>query len=128
MNTSLTWIEKLVGSLDDKKQYRDYRARVRRLPADYRSTAEALERYLTHVGPTSDSVVLLALLTDLADRLEAGVARGASVADVVGPDATAFADDLLHSHPGESWMDGWVGTERARLTDAMRAASKEGTR
>ncbi|BDI21352.1 DUF1048 domain-containing protein [Herbiconiux sp. L3-i23] len=123
MNTSLTWIEKLVGSIDDKKQYRDYRARVRRLPGDYRSTAEAIERYLTHVGPTSDSDALLAVLTDLVERLEAGVARGASVADVIGDDPVAFAEELLRVHPGAGWMDGWIGSERTRLTDAVRAAS-----
>ncbi len=128
MNTSLTWVEKLVGSLDDKKQYRDYRARVKRLPGDYRATAEALERYLTHVGPTSDSAALLALLTDLVDTLERGVAAGEAVSTVVGDDPTTFADDLLRRHPGESWLDGWVGSERARLTDAVRAASTGGAR
>ncbi|WP_157802197.1 DUF1048 domain-containing protein [Diaminobutyricimonas aerilata] len=128
MNTSLSWIERLVGSLDDKKQYRDYRARVSGLPADYRATADALERYLTHVGPTSDSATLLALLTDSVETLERGVERGDTVAAVVGDDPTVFADDLLARHPGESWLDGWIGTERRRLADAVRAATAGGAR
>lgn len=128
MNSSLSWIERLVGSLEDKKRYRDYRARVRRLPADYRSTAEPLERYLTRVGATSDGAALLSLLTDLVETLEAGANAGAAATVVVGPDPVSFADDLLRRHARGGWIDGWTGNERARLTDAVRAASLGGAR
>ncbi len=127
MNTP-TWMERLVGSLEDKKQYREYRARVKALPGDYRAAAQALERYLTHVGPTSDGAVLLALLTDLVDTLERGAARGEPVRAVVGDDPVELADALLRRHPGGSWVDGWVGTERARLAAAVRAAGTGGAR
>lgn len=122
MTTAQGWTDRLVGNLDDKKQFRAHRARVRRLPDDYRAAARALETYLTRRGPASDAAALLALLTDLVERLEAGVERGVPVADVVGQDPAAFADDLLGAHPGGGWVDGWAAGERARLADAVRAA------
>ena len=45
-----TSIEKIVGGLGDKRRWRVYRARVTALPAGYRTTVEALERYLTYFG------------------------------------------------------------------------------
>ena len=42
----------------DKRRWQ-YKARVRQLPPNYREAAEAIERYLMHIGPTDgDSAVL----------------------------------------------------------------------
>ena len=45
-----TFIEKIVGDLGDKRRWRQYKARVKALPTTYRTTAKALERYLTYFG------------------------------------------------------------------------------
>ncbi|MEO3860552.1 DUF1048 domain-containing protein, partial [Acrocarpospora sp. B8E8] len=44
-------LEVITGSLEDKRRWRQYKARVRRLPENYRTAVEALERYLMHFGP-----------------------------------------------------------------------------
>jgi DNA-binding ferritin-like protein (Dps family) len=37
------WIERITGSIQDKKRYRQYKARTRQLPANYRTAIDALD-------------------------------------------------------------------------------------
>lgn len=107
-------ITSLVG---DKRRYRDFRARTRRLPASYRAAVPALERHLYVFGPsTADGVA--ETLERLADRLEAGAAAGTPIATLVGPDPVAFADGLVRDQPA----GGWVNRERRRLASAIGRA------
>lgn len=60
----------LVGSLDGKRRYRQYKARTAQLPADYRAALEALEaleRYLMCLGPGTGA--------RLAEAIEKGRVR-----------------------------------------------------
>ena len=45
------YLEVVTGSLEDKKRWWQYKARIKELPENYRTTVEALERYLMHFGP-----------------------------------------------------------------------------
>ncbi|XKK39071.1 DUF1048 domain-containing protein [Nocardiopsis sp. ARC36] len=38
------------GSFEDKKRYRQYKARTKQLPENYRTAVEALDRYLMYFG------------------------------------------------------------------------------
>ncbi|WP_247829270.1 DUF1048 domain-containing protein [Arthrobacter antioxidans] len=116
------WIEKIVGDLGGKKRYRAYRERVRRLPEGYREAALALEHYLLNLGPSGDSTSLMAMLDDLADLLEQGVAAGTPLRDVVGTDPVAFVEEFMQNYGGGSW----IRKERDRLARAIdRAETKE---
>ena len=65
------WIELVTGPLEEKKQYREAKARIKRLPANYRAAAEAVERYLMYVGGTADGrPLMLQMVDDLADLFE----------------------------------------------------------
>lgn len=44
------WIETLTGSLEQKKQYRQDKARIDSLPKPYGQSAKALHRYLMYCG------------------------------------------------------------------------------
>ena len=48
------WIELVTGSLEQKKQYRQYKARIEALPEPYGTVAKALERYLMYFGGVTD--------------------------------------------------------------------------
>ena len=48
------WIETLTGSLEQKKQYKQYVARIDALPEPYRAAAKALQRYLMYYGGVTD--------------------------------------------------------------------------
>lgn len=116
------WIEKIVGDLAAKKQYREYKERVRNLPEGYREAAGALERYLLNLGPSSDGDSLIAMLTDLADLLEQSVAAGTPIRDVVGADPADFAESFMQNYDGGSW----VRSERDRLAKAIDRAEEQG--
>ncbi|MCB2412515.1 DUF1048 domain-containing protein [Demequina sp. TTPB684] len=115
-----SWIEKVTGSFEQKRQYKEYRARVKGLPAGYRETALALERYLMNIGPTGNGESLIAMLVDLADLLESSAAEGTPVRSVVGEDPVDFVETFMANYDGGSW----IRKERARLTKAIEDAER----
>src|SRR4030095_4271394 len=96
-----TFVERIVGDLGDKRRWRQYRARVKALPSNYRATVEALERYLTYFGMITkgDDVpadVLMSMLGDLADLFERATANGTPIRVVIGDDGPVeFAEQLF---------------------------------
>ncbi|SDH68247.1 DUF1048 domain-containing protein [Agrococcus jejuensis] len=111
-------IELIVGDLAQKRQYREYRARVKGLAEPYRTTGLALERYLLNLGAGSDSEQMLRMLDDLATLLEQGLADGTPVRDVVGDDPVEFAEAHLANYPQGSWIQ----KERTRLATSIADA------
>lgn len=110
-----TWIQKITGSLEQKKHYRQYRARAANLPPDHRAAVKALERYLTYYGALVRGDTLVAMLADLADLFEQGAADGTTVRQIVGEDPVEFAETFL-----QNYSEGqWINTERQRLTAAI---------
>jgi DNA-binding ferritin-like protein (Dps family) len=118
------WIEKVTGSLEQKKQYREYKAREKRLPENYRTAIEALDRYLMYFGAITKGDVLVTMLNDLGDLFEDSAARGTPIRDIVGEDPVEFVETFI-----ENYSEGqWISKERQRLTEAIaRAAGDEGT-
>ncbi|MFI6597370.1 DUF1048 domain-containing protein [Nonomuraea sp. NPDC050536] len=112
------YLELVTGPLEDKRRYRQYKARTERLPADYHTAIDALQRYLEHFGPgKADS--LLAMLDDLADLFEQSAADATPIRDVVGEDPVEFAEAFLRNYPEGQW----ISRERERLTDAIDRAT-----
>lgn len=115
------WIEKVTGDLADKRRYRRYRERVRGLPAGYRDTGLALERYLLNLGP-GDGKTLVDMLEDL---LEQSAAARTPIRDVVGEDPAVFAEAFLANYSKGSW----IGKERERVARSIdRAVGEEAAR
>lgn len=98
-------IEKMVGDLDDKRRWREYRARVKALPASYRAAHDALTRYLTHFGVVTKGEVPMGMLTDLVDLFERAAARGTPVRAVVGEDPVGFAETFFRRYSDGRWTD-----------------------
>ena len=123
MTTGLTkLIETVTGSLDQKKRYREYKARVERLPAEYRTTVQALQRYSYYFGHgTSEGG--LSMLNDLADLFEQAAANRTPVREIVGGDPVEFAEAFLRNYPEGQW----IARERDRLTSAINRADEEST-
>lgn len=114
----IMWMNKLVGDLSDKKSYLEYRARIKQLPAGYRETARALERYLMNMGPSDEGKALIAMLGDLADLLEQSVADATPIRTLVGEDPYEFAEAFLDNYAGGSW----IRKERTRLAQSIDRA------
>ena len=107
---------------EQKRRYRRYKARTQRLPANYHTAIDALERYLEFFGPgKGDS--LLSMLEDLADLFEQSAANGTPIREIVGEDPVEFAEAFLRNYPEGQW----ITRERERLTSAIERAAGEDT-
>jgi len=114
------WIEALTGSLEQKKQYKQDKARIDALPDPYGAAAKALHRYLMYSGGIVDGDTLITMFGDLADLWERAAADGTPVRDIVGDDPVEFAESFARAYLGKQWID----KERARLVKAIEDAER----
>ena len=115
------WIEQVTGSLEQKKRYRQYKARTKQLPANYRTAIDALDRYLMYFGSITRGDTLVSMLEDLADLFEQSAADGTPIREIVGADPVEFAETFL-----QNYSEGqWINKERERLTKAIDRAAGE---
>jgi DNA-binding ferritin-like protein (Dps family) len=117
------WIEQVTGSLEQKKRYRQYKARTKQLPANYRTAIDALDRYLMYFGSITRGDTLVSMLEDLADLFEQSAADGTPIREIVGEDPVEFAETFL-----QNYSEGqWINKERERLTSAIDRAAGQDT-
>lgn len=111
-------IDTLLGSLEQKKQYREYKARMDALPEPHRTAATALHRYLMHYAGVTDGETSVVMMGDLVELWERAAADGRSVHEIVGAEPVEFAETFAQSYAGAHWID----KERARLVAALSQA------
>lgn len=113
---------KVIG---DKRRWREYKARSRRLPESYRTAIEAFERYLMYFG-SADGDSAASMFEDLIDLFEQSAAAGTPIREIVGEDPVEFIDTFLRNYS----KGGWITRERERLVAAIASAesAQEGTR
>lgn len=115
------WIELVTGSLEAKRRWRRYKARVRQLPPTYGTAVDGIQRYLLHVGPTpADGNSAASMFEDLADLFEQAAADGTSVRAVVGNDPVEFVEVFAQNY----WKGGYVARERNRLISTIQRAEE----
>lgn len=61
------WIETLTGSLEQKRQYKQFQARVEALPEPYHAAAKALQRYFIYFGSPIDGETTVTMMGDFVD-------------------------------------------------------------
>ena len=113
------FVSKVVG---EKGRWREYKARVGRLPANYRAAVEAVERYLMHLGP-ADGASAASMFEDLADLFEQAAADETPIREIVGEDPVEFVEAFVANYPQGQWRL----RERNRLVDAIDRAAAEGS-
>src|SRR6266508_2716170 len=106
------FISKVIG---EKGQWREYKARVRQLPASYRTAVDALERYLKYFGTGGGGG---AIYEDLVDLFEQSAANGTPIREIVGEDPVEFIEAFVRNYPKGQW----IIRERERLTTAIDRA------
>lgn len=110
---------KVVG---EKKRWRTYRARVKRLPAPYRDTVDAVQRYLMYSGHTpTDGDRAATMFEDLADLFEAAAADGTPIRDIVGDQPLEFVEEFMRTYADASW----IVKEQRRLIESIARAEGE---
>jgi DNA-binding ferritin-like protein (Dps family) len=117
------FLELIIGSFDDKKQWRAYKARTKQLPEPYRSALNAVERYFMYSGETpTDWARTAKMLDDLADLFERAAADGTPIRDIVGDEPVEFVEEFVRTYSD----GGWIAKERERLRKSIdRAAGEE---
>jgi DNA-binding ferritin-like protein (Dps family) len=111
------FISKVIGP---KRRWREYKARVRQLPPNYRTAVDAIERYLMHFGPMhGDSAA--SVFEDVADLFERAAADGTPIREIVGEDPVEFVDALVRNYS----KGGYVDRERERLTHTIESVERE---
>ncbi|WP_031167013.1 DUF1048 domain-containing protein [Streptosporangium roseum] len=112
------YLEVVTGSLEEKKRWRQYKARIRKLPPNYRTAVEALERYLLHFGPGDGGS---AMYEDLADLFERSAVDGTPIREIFGEDPVEFVEAFMANYP----LGQWIKRERNRFTSAIERAAGE---
>jgi len=113
------WIAaKVIGP---KKQWREYKKRVKALPLPYMEAVAGVERYLMHFGAVNNPDSITSLFEDVIDIFERAAADNTPIRDIVGEDPVEFADALIRNYQ----QTGYVAKEQARLRDSITKAEKE---
>lgn len=115
------WIEALTGSLEQKKRYKQDKARIDALPGPYATAAKAMHRYFVYYGGITDGDTLITMFGDLADSWERAAADETPVREIVGDDPVEFAETFAQAYTGRRWID----KERARLAEAIEDAERQ---
>jgi DNA-binding ferritin-like protein (Dps family) len=115
------WIEALTGPLEQKKQYKQAKARLDALPDQYRTAAEAFNRYFMYYGGVTDGDTIVQMFSDLADLWERAAVDGTPIAVFVGEDPVEFAEAFAQAYGGKRWID----KERARLIESVEEAKRK---
>ena len=116
------WIETVTGSLEQKKQYRQYKARISALPEPYGTAAKALDRYFMYYADIVDGETLMTMMGDAVELWERAAADGTPVRAIVGDDPVEFAETFARAYNGTQWID----KERARLIKSIEDAERGG--
>jgi len=107
-------LNKLIG---EKKQWREYKDRKKRLPANYRAAVDAMERHIFSCGPESGEATMRAL-DDLIDLFEQSAAAMTPLRDIVGENPGDFAETFISNYSADNWRDRQV----KRVNDDLERA------
>lgn len=86
-----SFMELVVGDLEEKRNYRRFMKRVDALPKEYQFAFKRMRGYMYNVDLTGCDT----LFTDLLELLETSAAEGKDVLAVTGTDVAAFCDGLV---------------------------------
>jgi DNA-binding ferritin-like protein (Dps family) len=110
----MNFFEKIIGSLDAKREWRAMEARAKALPSEYSNAYKAIQKYMwTAGGGPIDWKDCSRIFGGILDLFEEGAAEGKKVTDLTGEDVAAFCDDLVKDE--QTWKDKY----RKKLNDTI---------
>lgn len=109
----MSFIEKIIGSLDDKREWKAMEARAKALPSEYRNAYNAIKKYIWTAGGTTDWKDVSRIFSGILDLFEEGVAEDKKVTDLTGEDVAIFCDNLVED--AKTWKDKY----RTKLNDTI---------
>ncbi|MGY0692353.1 DUF1048 domain-containing protein [Virgibacillus sp. FSP13] len=109
----MSFIEKIIGSLADKREWKAMEARAKALPSEYRNAYNAIQKYMWTAGGPTDWKDISRIFNGILDLFEEGAAEGKKVTDLMGEDVAAFCDELVKD--SKTWRDKY----RQKLNDTI---------
>ncbi|UGB30390.1 DUF1048 domain-containing protein [Metabacillus sp. B2-18] len=106
-------IEKMIGSLEDKREWRAMEARAKALPSEYHHAYKAIQKYMWTTGGPTDWKECSCIFNGIIDLFEEGAAEGKKVTDLTGEDVASFCDELVKDT--KTWSDKY----RTKLNDTI---------
>jgi DNA-binding ferritin-like protein (Dps family) len=108
-------ISKLIG---EKKQWKVYKARKKRLPDNYRAAVVALEAHIFYCAP--EPAAMMRALDDLIDLFEQSAATKTPIRKIVGDNPADFAEAFISNYTNDS---SWRELQMRKVNEALEAAS-----
>lgn len=105
--------EKISGSMDDKREWKELEARSQALPSEYHNAYNAIKKYIWTSDSPSDWKDISRIFGGIIDLFEEGAAEGKKVTDLTGEDVAAFCDELVKD--SITWRDKY----RAKLNETI---------
>lgn len=96
-------IEKIIGSLNDKRDWKAMEARAKALPSEYSNAYNAIKKYMWTTGGPSDWKDTRRIFGGILDLFEEGAEEGKKVTDLTGEDVASFCDELVKNE--KTWRD-----------------------
>jgi DNA-binding ferritin-like protein (Dps family) len=101
MNEFVKFLEKVTG---DKREWRAMEARAKAMPSDYNMVYHEIMNYMFRFS-AGGGMDLIAILKDLLELFEEGVANGKTVLEITGDDVAEFSDELLRN--AKTYTENW---------------------
>lgn len=86
-------LNKIIGDLEAKKEWKEVQARAKALPEEYRTVYDEIKHYIWNGG--AGVVDPSNLFKRLVGLFEEGAASGKHVLEITGDDVAAFVHELL---------------------------------
>ncbi|MBS3679808.1 DUF1048 domain-containing protein [Ornithinibacillus massiliensis] len=99
----MNFIEKIIGSLDDKREWKAIERRAKALPREYHNAYKAIQNYMWTVGGLTDWKDISRIFDGILDLFEEGAAAGKKVTDLTGEDVASFCEELVKE--AKTWKD-----------------------
>ncbi|WP_078551645.1 DUF1048 domain-containing protein [Bacillus alkalicellulosilyticus] len=115
----MSLFEKIIGSLEEKREWKAMEARAKALPKDYHNAYKAIQKYMWTAGGITDWKDMGRIFGGILELFEEGVAEKKKVTDLTGEDVAAFCDELVKDT--NTWMDKY----RAKLNETIRKRENE---
>ncbi|MFV2046358.1 DUF1048 domain-containing protein [Metabacillus litoralis] len=106
-------IEKMIGSLEDKREWKAMEARAKALPSEYHNAYKAIQKYMWTTGGPAEWKECSRIFNGIIDLFEEGAAEGKKVTDLTGEDVASFCDELVKDT--KTWSDKY----RTKLNDTV---------
>ncbi|MFB4168235.1 DUF1048 domain-containing protein [Virgibacillus sp. JSM 102003] len=100
----MNFIEKIIGSLDDNREWKAMEERAKALPREYSKAYNAIKKYMMTTGAIpSDWKDTSRIFGGILDLFEESAAEGKKVSDLTGGNVAAFCDELVKDE--ETWKE-----------------------